>query len=103
MASSPDPGMGAWQLLDPGEGCCPVCGDEHPPEYPHNPGHIYWQMLRAVHHEPSPTWNEAMAHVSEEMRESWVGFLDGAGIPEQQLDWPVKLGGKTVKPKETNG
>lgn len=69
----------AWTVLIP-PGCCEVCGIGHEPEWPHNPDSLTWQTKREIAGEPMPTWKDALAHCSPEMREMWVRELAKAGV-----------------------
>lgn len=61
-------------------GQCPECATVHPPEMPHNQTSLYWQYSFAEKHGRWPTWNDAMAHCTPEMRGMWVAELAKRGI-----------------------
>jgi hypothetical protein len=55
-------------LMPPGEGKCPECATEHYPEEPHQLG-LYYQYHFWGQHGRWPTWDDAMAHCSDEVKE----------------------------------
>lgn len=63
--------MSAWQQLPPPADRCQVCAGDHTPEQPHNPDSLFWQTARTIAGESMPTWEEALAHVSDEVHEAW--------------------------------
>ena len=72
--------MSAWTLLPPAPDACQVCAAHHEPHEPHNPDSIYWRTARNIANEPMPTWGEALAHVEEPLRSTWVKLLGERGV-----------------------
>lgn len=70
-------------LLPPAPDCCQVCAVKHAPEEPHNPQSLYWATKRNMDGQPGPTWEDALAHVSDEVRERWVMLLAERGVEVQ--------------------
>lgn len=71
---------GRMMLLPPHPDACQVCAVKHEPEQPHNPQSLYWQVARQMDGLPPPTWADALAHVTPELRAAWVTALAGHGV-----------------------
>lgn len=75
-----------WVELSAG---CSVCGADHEPELPHNRESLLYQESfrraegEAGRQERWPTWNDAMAHCTEEVRQGWTKALAMFGIPAE--------------------
>lgn len=69
-------------LLPPTPGTCPICATEHKPEYPHNATSLYYQYRFYGVRGRWPTWADAAAHCTDEMRLYWKSALNLRG-----LDW----------------
>lgn len=69
-----------WTLLPPAPDHCQVCAVFHEPGDPHNPQSLYWVVKRGLENREPPTWEEALAHCTVEMRDYWVGMLEERGI-----------------------
>lgn len=67
-------------LLPPKPGLCPECAVNHPPELPHNPQSLYWQVKFSQAHKRLPTWGDALAHCDKKMRKLWVRELGLKGV-----------------------
>lgn len=67
-------------LNDVKKGCCQECGVRHSPEQPHNKDSLYYQYHFYNEHGRWPTWADAMAHCSPEVKEFWKKELEGRGI-----------------------
>jgi len=61
------------------EGTCPVCGVKHIPEMPHNRHSLTYQFKFYDKHGRFPTWEDAMAHCSDEVKTYWVQELKEKG------------------------
>jgi len=61
-------------------GLCPECATEHDPQGPHNKLSLIYQYNFYDKHGRWPTWNDAMAHCSDEIRKSWKQWLIDNGI-----------------------
>jgi len=59
------------QLLPPPPGVCPICATGHAPELPHNAESIYYQFRFYAIRGRWPTWADAVAHCTAEMKERW--------------------------------
>lgn len=79
---------GGLYLLPPAPGLCEWCATEHGPGDPHNQQSLYYRTKFRVIHGRSPTWSDAMAHCTPEVRALWrielVRILrwNGMAIPE---------------------
>lgn len=62
-------------LLGTPEGTCRECGVRHDPELPHNKHSLAYQYNFFDKHGRWPTWSDAMAHCSEEIKEMWAEEL----------------------------
>lgn len=76
----------AWSVLPPAPGLCQACAKEHEPEQPHDKGSLfyqYWfrsQEAKAGREERWPTWADAMAHCTPELRRLWREELTKRGV-----------------------
>jgi len=66
-------------LLPPKPGVCQECAVDHPPEDPHNNQSLYFQYKFRGDHGRWPTWKDAIAHCTPEVREFWEEELRAAG------------------------
>lgn len=80
--------LSSMQLLPPAPDVCQVCAVGHAPEEPHNPQSLFWQTARTMEGKPAAGWEEALAHCSQEMRESWINALGlkGVEVDREKLD-----------------
>ncbi len=67
-------------LMPCAPGVCQECAVNHPAEYPHNQQSLYYQMKFNKEHGRWPTWADAMAHCSDEMKAFWVEELRKRGV-----------------------
>lgn len=75
-------------ILPPGKGLCPECAVKHDPTQPHDAQSLYYcfkfnlEKSRSCTHGAarSPTWADAMAHCSEEVKIAWIEQLTKLGI-----------------------
>lgn len=58
-------------LLPPNADVCPVCAVDHPDDQPHNAQSLYYQYRFFATHGRWPTWADAVAHCTPELREAW--------------------------------
>lgn len=70
---------GMW-LLPPAPGLCQVCAVDHPADQPHNAQSFYYQFSFNLEHGRCPTWVDAMAHCSDEVKAHWRAELTAMGI-----------------------
>lgn len=77
--------------------CCQVCGQKHPEKEPHDPTTLRYRMLFAANHPQgkSPTWEDAMVHCDEDVKERWKKFL--IKIMGIDPNSPDVLGGMTTQ------
>ncbi len=68
------------QLLPPSADKCQYCAVKHNPEQPHNAQSFYYAFWFNATYNRSPTWNDAMAHCSEEVKKEWLAYLTKLGI-----------------------
>lgn len=75
----------AWDVLPPASGC-PICGREHDVAWPHDARsmtYLYWfrsQEAKAGREERWPTWHDAMAHCTPQVKAGWVKALLERGV-----------------------
>lgn len=69
---------GTLTLLPPKEGLCPACATAHEPDEPHNLC-LFYQYWFHGQHGRFPTWEDAMAHCTDEVRATWTAGLRDAG------------------------
>jgi hypothetical protein len=63
--------QGSWQVLPPSPDKCQVCAVKHEPEQPHNAQSLYYQMTFSGMVGRSPTWADALAHCSDDVKRHW--------------------------------
>jgi hypothetical protein len=59
---------GAFTLQPAPPGTCPVCADQHEPAEPHNAESLHYQYAFYAERGRWPTWTDAMAHCTPEVR-----------------------------------
>ena len=67
-------------LLPPSPGKCQQCAADHDPAHPHNQESLFWQYWFHEHHGRWPTWKDAMAHCSPDVKSFWIQALNKRGI-----------------------
>lgn len=72
--------LGAFGLMPAAPGTCPECAVAHPPEQPHNQQSLFYQYKFYNDHGRWPSWEDAMAHCSEEIKEFWRVELRKRGV-----------------------
>ncbi len=72
--------MNRLELLPPSKDCCQECAVKHDPSQPHNAQSLYYCFKFNLENGRSPTWADAMAHCSEEVKNHWTKYLEGVGI-----------------------
>lgn len=70
----------AFGLMPAAPGTCPECALDHPPELPHNQQSLFFQYKFFNDHGRWPTWEDAMAHCSEDMKIIWREELRKRGV-----------------------
>jgi len=61
-------------------GTCPMCATAHEPDMPHNQQSLAYQYKFYDFHGRFPTWADAMAHCTDEMKDFWIASLAEHGI-----------------------
>ncbi len=72
--------MSAMMLLPPSENKCQECAVEHEQEWPHDKNSFFYQFLFFNLNGRTATWEDAMAHCNEEMKQMWREELRAKGI-----------------------
>lgn len=67
-------------LLPPKPNVCQKCAVDHDPKQPHNQQSLYWQFWFYSQNGRWPTWEDAMAHCTEEVKQFWIDALKERGI-----------------------
>ena len=62
------------------EGTCEMCATAHDPSYPHNLQSLAYQYKFYDRNGRWPTWKDAMAHCTPEMKEAWTKALEERGV-----------------------
>ncbi len=78
-------------LLPPKAGTCQECATAHDPRQPHNQQSLYYQYRFYSKHGRWPTWRDAMAHCTEEIKTLWIDALEERGVivpPEDPVSNP---------------
>jgi hypothetical protein len=76
IASKPD----QVKILPPAPGKCPVCAGEHDAKMPHDKDSLYYQMKFRQAQGRFPTWADAMAHCTPEIKAHWKRELERLGV-----------------------
>lgn len=71
---------GKFDLLPPAKGACQECAIYHDKELPHNKDSMFYQIKFYMKTGRNPSWKDAMAHCSDEMKELWTAELNKKGI-----------------------
>ena len=61
-------------------GTCPMCAVKHPPEQPHNCNSLTYQYKFYDEHGRWPTWTDALAHCSDDIKAFWRLELEKRGV-----------------------
>jgi hypothetical protein len=69
-----------WTLLPPAPGVCQQCARDHEPGMPHDAQSLYYQYHFHAEHDRWPTWADALAHCTPEVREEWTRALRNHGV-----------------------
>ena len=70
----------SMMVLPPAADCCQECAHKHPPELPHNPQSLFYQVRYKMEHGREATWADAMAHCTPKMQSLWRDQLALKGI-----------------------
>ena len=66
-------------LLPPAKDTCPICATKHEAEQPHNAQSMYYLYRFYGVRGRWPTWADAVAHCSPEVKEHWERELRSRG------------------------
>lgn len=66
-------------------GSCPECAVAHAPDQPHNRDSLCYQYKFYDAHGCCPTWADAMAHCSPEVKAVWAEELKKLGVAIGQV------------------
>jgi len=66
-------------LLPPKPDKCQVCAVKHEEYMPHDRDSLYYQIFFKREFGRDPTWDDAMAHCTPEMRSMWIEELTKLG------------------------
>lgn len=61
-------------------GTCPECAVKHEPHLPHNRDSLAYNYKFYDQHGRWPTWADAMAHCTPEVKAVWTEALEKAGV-----------------------
>lgn len=70
-------------MLPAGPGKCPECAVEHEPEMTHDKRSMFYQMKFHQEHGRWPTWEDAMAHCTPEMKATTIEVLTNLGVMKE--------------------
>lgn len=76
--------MNGMTLLPCKADVCQECALDHDPKQPHNQQSLYYQYHFYSQHGRWPTWEDAMAHCNDEIKEFWIDALQRRGIEVRQ-------------------
>lgn len=82
----------AMTMLPPQGDVCQACAVKHDHDQPHNQQSLYWQYHFYSMHDRWPTWTDAMAHCTPEVKTHWRRELPivmkaaGVKVPADLLD-----------------
>lgn len=77
-------GLKDMTILPPAKGTCPECGVAHPAGAPHNRDSLYYQYKFMQQHDRWPTWADAMAHCSPEVKAKTIEVLKKHGVEVEE-------------------
>ena len=80
MSLEPKPNLGGFALLPPAPGKCQECAVDHDASQPHNQQSLFYQYHFYGDKGRWPTWADAMAHCSPEVKEQWTKILKEHGV-----------------------
>ena len=71
--------VGDFMVLPPKPDVCQKCATKHHPDSPHNAQSLYYQYSFMAEHGRWPTWEDAVAHCPERIKEMWIVELKKRG------------------------
>lgn len=69
-----------FTLLPAPPGVCSQCARDHEPDEPHDAQSLHYQYAFYAEHDRWPTWDDALAHCSEDVQAAWRQALAERGI-----------------------
>ncbi len=75
----------SWHIMPPAAHLCQTCGADHPEGAPHNRQSLYYQTVFHAEHGRTPTWEDAMAHCNDDVKQLTIETLEENGV-----DWRRK-------------
>lgn len=69
-----------FTVLPPAPDLCQVCAVEHEPDQPHDATSLFYGIWFAQQYGRSPTWADAMAHCTDEVKAAWEANLAAVGV-----------------------
>lgn len=72
-------------LLRPAPGLCQECGRAHNPEIPHDKNSLYYATKFKMEHGREPSWDDAVAHCTEDMKKRWSDTMNRVRASTEQL------------------
>ena len=67
-------------LLPPPADACQICATRHEPGMPHNCDSLYYQVSFFNQNNRYPTWGDAMAHCTDEIKQITIETLQEYGL-----------------------
>ncbi len=67
-------------LMPPKPGVCQICATDHDESLPHNHQSLYYQYAFYAEHGRWPSWEDAMAHCSEDIKKATIDILKSQGV-----------------------
>lgn len=62
------------------DGMCPECAVKHDSNLPHNQRSIFYQYKFFAEFGRWPTWKDAIAHCTDDIKTLWIEELRNAGV-----------------------
>ena len=72
--------LGAFALMPAKAGTCPECSAAHDPKQPHYQQSLFYKYKFYNEHGHWPTWKDAMAHCTEDIKSFWIKELAERGV-----------------------
>ncbi|MCM1566064.1 MAG: hypothetical protein NC238_08990 [Dehalobacter sp.] len=80
MKTIPGKHLSPFNLFPAPPDTCQECAAKHDPDMPHNRDSLFYQYKFYNEHGRWPTWEDAMAHCPDEMKELWCQALRKLGV-----------------------
>lgn len=71
---------GGWSMLPPAPDKCQECAVEHTEKEPHYAHSLYYRTSFYLKNKRYPTWKDALAHCTEDVRKMWITELALKGV-----------------------